>query len=295
MKNRVRIFISIVVMSLMTTLGYAQDKSTEAQKSSLKFRQRNLGVEKKKNQDKIRRGGIVTYPQGIGDKKINMGFTLGGDIALMSALNVEKCPLGANLSLFMHGVLKNSNTVALGTEIKGFYLLANKDKFTKEFKVIGNDVEDPEVKVDNWLITTVQFSVLGNFNPLPRFNLQLKANIGPLVALLPHYEAKYQFKELQYDGTYKTTTHNFKYEAPISNTLSIGGAATLGMDVLYALTKNTELKFGIDWSYLHFNYTKQWEDSIDYESYVENKDPYTTKEIARFGVFDVHLGFAFSF
>ena len=294
MKNIIRIFISIVAISMMMSLGYAQDK-TESQKSSKKFRQRNLGVEQKKSQNKIRRGGIMTYPQGIAAKKFNIGFTLGGDIALMDALEVEKCPFGANFTIFMHGVLKNTNTVALGTEIKGFYFLTNKDKLVKKFSVAGMDVNPPEVKVDNWLLTTVQFSVLGNFNPLPRFNLQIKGNIGPLIALVPPYEATYQFKERQFDGTYKTTTHNFKYEASVSNTLSIGVAFTTGMDVLYAITKNTEFKFGLDWSYLRFNYTKIWQDTIDYESYVVNKEPYAVKEIAQFGVFDIHVGFAFSF
>ena len=46
MKNIIRIFISIVAISMMMSLGYAQEQ-TESQKSSKKFRQRNLGVEQR--------------------------------------------------------------------------------------------------------------------------------------------------------------------------------------------------------------------------------------------------------
>ncbi len=294
MRKILRIIIGLAVISILIPVSYSQDL-TDTQESSVKFRNKNLGVEKKKSASKIRRGGITTYPRGIADKKINFGFTIGGDLALMTALNVEKCPVGGNFSMFMHSVLKNTNTLALGAEVKGFYLLANKEDLTNEFIVPGSDVDAPTVKVGNWIVGAVQFSVLGNFNPLPRFNIQLKANLGPLIAVVPNYEATYQFKERQYDGAYKTTSYHFVYQAPISKTLAIGGALTVGTDMLYALTKNMEFKVGVDWSYLRFNYSKMWEETIDYESYVQTKDPYITKEVAQFGVFDIHLGFAFSF
>lgn len=294
MRKILCVIIGLTMFAMIMPVVYSQGV-TENQAASIKYRRNNLGVEKKKSSPKIRRGGTITYPRGIADKEINFGFTLGGDIALMSALNVEKCPLGGNFSLFMHSILENTNTVALGVEIKGFYLLANEEKFANQFRVTGTDVKEPVVKVGDWILGAVQFSVLGNFNPRPRFNLQLKLNVGPLIALVPKYEANYQFKENQTDGTYKTTTYDFKYAAPISSTMSIGGALTVGMDMLYAITKNTEFKAGVDWSYLRFNYVKMWEESVDYETYVLPKDPYTTKEIAQFGVFDIHVGFAFSF
>lgn len=295
MRKIFRIIIGLTLFAMIMPAVYSQNL-TEDQKASVKYRRKNLGVENKKSSSKIRRGGTPTYPRGIADKDINFGFTLGGDLALMSALNVEKCPLGGNFSLFMHGVLKNTNTVALGTEIKGFYLLANEEKFANQFRVTGTDVKEPEVKVGDWILGAVQFSVLGNFNPLPRFNVQLKLNAGPLIALVPKYEGKYEFKERQTDGTYKTSKYEFQYVAPISNTMSIGGAFTVGMDMLYAITKNTEFKAGVDWSYLRFNYIKIWEKYVIYETYEPTLlKPEPTKEVAQFGVFDIHVGFAFSF
>ena len=286
----------ILIITGLTILNAALSQDlTEPQVSSLKFRNKNLGVEKKKSIQKTRRGGNKTYPQGIANKKINVGFTLGGDLALMSALNVEKCPVGGNFSLFMHGVLKNTNTLAIGAEIKGFYLLSNKNNFADEYTVTGSDVNPPSVKVGNWIVATPQLSIMGNFNPLPRFNIQLKANAGPLVALVPVYEATYQFKERQFDGTFKTTNYYFKYAAPISKTMSIGAALTFGTDMLYALTKNIEFKAGVDWSYLRFNYNKLWTEKVDYTSYVAPPKIYETKEVAQFGVFDLHVGLAFSF
>ncbi|MDD3280353.1 MAG: hypothetical protein PHC83_02155 [Bacteroidales bacterium] len=294
MRNIFCVIIGFILFSLFIPTTYSQNP-TENQESSLKYRRKNLGVEKKKSFSKVRRGGVMTYPRGIADKDINFGFTVGGDIALMSALNVEKCPYGGNFSLFMHGILENTNTVALGAEIKGFYLLGNQEKLISEFRVPGSEVE-PIVKVGNWILGAVQFSVVGNFNPMPRFNLQLKVNAGPLVAVVPPYEINYQFKERQTDGTYRTTIYDYKYEAPISQSMSIGGALTVGMDVLYALSKNTEFKAGVDWSYLRFNYSrigikKIVQDAVE----IPEEIPILTKEVAQFGVFDIHLGFAFSF
>jgi hypothetical protein len=294
MNKILRIIIVLTVVSIMIPVTYCQDV-TESQASSLKFRNKNLGIEKKKSTQKTRRGGKMTYPRGIADKKINFGITLGGDIALMSALSDEQCPLGGNLSLFIHGVKKNTNTIAMGAEIKGFYLLADAEKFANEFKVTGTDVAAPKVKVGNWILGATQFSFLANFNPLPRFNIQLKANVGPLIAIVPKYEATYQYKERQFDGTYKTTTYTFNYAGQLSKTMSIGGAFTVGSDMLYALTKNMEFKVGLDWSYLRFNYSKLYQEKIDYVSYIKNVDPYIEKGVAQFGVFDIHLGFAFSF
>ena len=294
MRNIFCAIIGLNLFSLFIPASFSQDV-TENQKASSEYRRKNLGVEKKKSLSKVRRGGLMTYPHVIADKDINFGFTIGGDIALMSALNVEKCPLGGNFSLFMHGILENTNTVALGTEIKGFYLLGNQDKFAAEFRIPGSEIE-PTVKVGNWILGAVQFSVLGNFNPMPRFNLQLKVNAGPLIAVVPPYEINYQFKERQTDGTYRTTIYDYKYEAMMSETISIGGALTVGMDVLYALSENTEFKAGVDWSYLRFNYAKIGMKKIVQETVETPKEtPILTKEVAQFGVFDIHVGFAFSF
>lgn len=293
MKRILQITVSLLIIIVLTPDLFSQDL-IDAQKSSLKYRSKNLKIEKKKNSEKIRRGGLVTYPQGIDGKKINFGFTLGGDIALMTALSEEKCPLGGNFSLYMHGILKNTNTIALGSEIKGFYLLSNKANYLEKYKIIGSDVPDPEVKVGNWILGAVQFSVLGNFNPLPRFNVQLKANAGPLVAVVPTNTANYRIKQRQNDGTYSVTTYDYTYEAPIAKTLSIGAAFTVGADVLYAITKNVEFKAGLDWSYLRFTYNKIWSEKVVYESYEKEKD-YISKELVQFGVFDIHVGFSFSF
>ena len=109
-----------------------QESKIEQEISSKKFRSRN-----KRNLKIKYVNWYHDLPQGIAAKKFNIGFTLGGDIALMDALEVEKCPFGANFTIFMHGVLKNTNTVALGTEIKGFYFLTNKDKIVKNLSVAG--------------------------------------------------------------------------------------------------------------------------------------------------------------
>ena len=293
MRKFFQIAVSLLIMSILMPSLFSQDL-TETQKSSLKYRTKNLKGEKKKPFDKIRRGGMPTFPQGIEGKKINFGFTLGGDIALMTALSEEKCPLGGNVSLYMHGILEHTNTIALGSEIKGFYLLSNKANYLEKYKITGSDLPDPEVKVGDWIIGAVQFSLLGNFNPRPRFNVQLKANIGPLVAVVPTNEANYQIKQRQNDGTYSITTYDYAYEAPIEKTLSLGAAFTIGADVLYALSKNVEFKAGVDWSYLRFTYDKSWSKKVVYETHTV-EDAYVSRELAQFGVFDIHFGFSFSF
>ncbi|OQA90867.1 MAG: hypothetical protein BWY27_00741 [Bacteroidetes bacterium ADurb.Bin234] len=298
MKRNIYLLLCVLAALLVLPSLQAQ-KATEVQESRITYRQKNLGVEKKKTIKKTRRGGIRTYPEGIADKNINMGFTLGGGLALMDALNKQKCPYGGTVSLFMHGVLENTNTVAVGAEIKGFYLLANNDKYTKQFEVNNIKKESlitPTTKVGNWLLGSVQLSVMGNFNPRPRFNIQIKANAGPLVAMVPVYETKYQIKEVQSDGTYKISTYDYKYQAKIADKLSLGLAFTVGTDMLFAITKHTEFKAGIDWSYLRFNYTEVGVRQIKTEGIeLPELKPIENKQVAQFGVFDIHVGFAFSF
>ncbi|NLE62580.1 MAG: hypothetical protein GX612_01900 [Bacteroidales bacterium] len=298
MKRNIYLLLCVLAASLVLPSVQAQ-KPTEVQESRITFRQKNLGVEKKKSVNKTRRGGIRTYPEGIADKNINMGFTLGGGLALMDALNKQKCPYGGTVSLFMHGIIENTNTVAIGAEIKGFYLLANEEKYKSQFEVNNIKTESlmpPDAKVGNWILGTAQLSVMGNFNPRPRFNIQIKANAGPLVTMLPAYETKYQIKEVQSDGTYKISTYDYKYQAKIADKLSLGLAFTVGTDMLFAITKHTEFKAGIDWSYLRFNYTEVGVRQIKTEGIeLPELKPIENKQVAQFGVFDIHVGFAFSF
>jgi hypothetical protein len=268
--------------------------------SKHEYRKKNLGIEKKKSLQRTRRGGMMTYPVGIADKKINMGFTLGGNLALMDALNKQNCPIGGGFSLFMHGILKNTNTLALGAEIKGFYLLANRDKYVKQFQAMNIESEslmEPSATVGNWILATAQFSVMGNFNPRPRFNIQIKANAGPLLAMVPKYDVMYQLKEIQSDGTYKITTYDFEYQTKNE------GMMAIGTDMLFAITKHAEFKLGIDWSYLRFNYYEIGVKRIEYQEveqaeispYGVDKNNLPKTRVAQFGVFDIHAGFAFSF
>lgn len=298
MKKNICLILCVLAALLVLPAVQAQ-KATELQESRKTYRQKNLGVEKKKSIQKTRRGGIRTYPEGIADKNSNMGFTLGGGLALMDALNKQKCPYGGTVSLFMHGVIENTNTLAIGAEIKGFYLLANQEKYRSQFEVNNIKKESlitPTAKVGNWMLGTVQLSVMGNFNPRPRFNIQIKANVGPLVTMLPIYETKYQIKEVQSDGTYKISTYEYKYQPKIADKLSLGLAFTVGTDMLYAITKHTEFKAGIDWSYLRFNYTEVGVRKIETQGVeLPALKPIENKQVAQFGVFDIHVGFAFSF
>ena len=264
-------------------------QNTAAEKSSITKRNRNFSKKSVNPANSLSRGGHLNYPQGLTqNKSFNFGYQLGPSLALNDALREERCALGANLDMYMHFILKRSNLVAMGAEIKAFYLLTNKDNFTKYTCPVQEEgLEAPEVSTGNWMAGTVQFSLLTNFNATARCNIQLKANAGPLVVMVPDNYVKYQISEIQLDNSAGVTVKEFKYKSG----MSIGGAATLGADLLYALTRHTEIKGGVDWTYMRFGYershtvTKQGQDPVFSVS----------NELRQFGIFNFHFGLAHSF
>ncbi len=113
MKRNIYLLLCVLAALLVLPSLQAQ-KATEVQESRITYRQKNLGVEKKKTIQKTRRGGIRTYPEGIADKNINMGFTLGGGLALMDALNKQKCPYGGTVSCLCTVLRRILNRLPLG-------------------------------------------------------------------------------------------------------------------------------------------------------------------------------------
>ena len=167
-------------------------------------------------------------------------------------------------------------------------MLTNNDNFTKYTCPVQEEgLELPEVSTGNWIAGTVQLSLLTNFNATARCNIQLKANAGPLVVMVPDNHVKYQISEIQLDNSAGVTVKEIQYKSG----MSIGGAATLGADLLYALSRHTEIKGGVDWTYMRFSYertntvTKQGQDPVYSVS----------KELRQFGVFNLHIGLAHSF
>jgi len=232
------------------------------------------------------RGGRLNMAKGIEGHKINFGFDLGGALALMDALNREKAIYGGKATLFIHGIIPNTKTFAIGFEGGCTYLLANEQKYKETLTASTRDGalatnKEAQVTVGSWMLPTAQLSFMGNFHPVQRFNIQIKGNIGVAAAMVPRYEAKYYVKEIQSDGTYAETEKHFIYD----NSIAIGASATIGTKLLYALSAHAEVGVGIDWTYMRFSYSKGWTSpKID-----------ITKELTEFGIFDLHVGFAFSF
>lgn len=264
-------------------------QSTTAEKSATTKKNRNLSKKAINPANHLSRRGHLYYPHGLDNNKtVNMGYQLGGSLALNDALREEKCAMGANLDLYLHFILKNSNTLAMGTEIKAFYFLTNADNFSKQICAKPEEgLAESEVSTGNWMAGAVQFSLLSNFNATARCNIQLKANAGPLVVMVPENKANYQVSEIQLDNTAGITTTDIQYKSG----MSIGAAATLGADLLYAISRHTEIKGGVDWTYMRFSYdrtntvTKQGQDPVQT----------VTNELRQFGVFNLHFGLAHSF
>ena len=232
------------------------------------------------------RGGRLNMAKGIEGHKINFGFDLGGALALMDALNREKAIIGGKATLFVHGIIPNTKTFAIGFEGGCTYLLANSQKYKETLTASNRDGaratdREAQVTVGDWMLPTAQISFMGNFHPVQRFNIQIKGNIGVVAAMVPKYEAKYYVREIQNDGTYAEAENHFLYD----NGIAIGASATVGTKLLYALTKHTEFGVGIDWTYVRFSYNKGWASpKVD-----------INKQLTQFGIFDLHVGFAFSF
>ncbi len=232
------------------------------------------------------RGGRSKMATGIEGRIINFGFDLGGSFGLMDALSREKAFVGAKGSVFVHAIIPNTRTLAIGLEGGFTYLLANEQKYKETLTASTRDgatatSKEAQVTVGNWMLPTAQVSFMGNFHPAQRFNIQVKGNIGVVLAMVPKYEAEYYVKDIQSDGTYAEIQYHYVY----NNDLVIGLSATIGTKLLYALTNHMEFGIGLDWSYLRFSYEKGW----------VSPEIKVTKELTQFGVFDLHVGLAFSF
>ena len=232
-------------------------------------------------------GGRENLALGIEGRKINLGFDLGGSIALMDALNREKAIIGGKGAFFIHGIIPKTRTFAIGFEGGFTYLLANEQKYKETLTASTRDGalatdKQSHVKVQNWMLPTAQLSFMGNFHPVQRFNVQIKGNVGVVAAMVPRYEAKYYIKDIQSNGEYAEFENHFIYD---NTSIAIGAAVTIGTKLLYAISKHTEFGVGLDWTYMRFSYAKGWvSPKID-----------ITKQLTEFGIFDLHIGFAFSF
>lgn len=233
-----------------------------------------------------RHGGRLQLAQGIEGKNVNFGFNLGGGITMMDALNREAAPYAAKGSLFVHYLIPRTKTLCVGLELGTFYLFANQEKYVKNLTATTRKgaptTEHPSTaRVNNWLLPVGQASIMGNFHPVQRFNIQLKANLGAVIPIIPTYSGEYWNKSIQPNGEYQELKYTFSYDSK----MNVGVSASIGMKLLYALNHYTEFGVGVDWSYLRFSYFKKWIDPM----------PKITKEITEMGVLDLHVGFAFSF
>jgi len=232
------------------------------------------------------RGGRPNMALGIEGRKVNFGFSLGGSLALMNAMDREKASIGGRGTFFIHGILPRTQTFAIGFEGGVTYLLASEKKFKETLTASTRDGaiaidKEAQVTVGNWMLPTAQLSFMGNFHPAQRFNIQIKGNIGAVMAMVPKYAATYNIKEIQSDGSYAEVEKNFVYD----NKIAIGAAATIGTKLLYALSAHAEFGVGLDWTYMRFSYGKAW----------TSPTVKVDKELTQFGLFDLHIGFAFSF
>ena len=230
-------------------------------------------------------GGRLQLYQGIEGKKVNFGFNLGGGVTMMDALNREYAPYGAKASLFVHYLVPRTQTLGIGLELGAFYLLANQDKFTQSLVATTRDGSPStdfatKATVGNWLLPVGQVSIMGNFHPVQRFNLQLKVNLGVVAPMMPIYSGEYEIQKIR-DGIYEKVRYAFSYDSK----MNIGFSGTVGMKMLYAISHSTELGVGVDWSYLRFSYFKKETAPL----------PNIEKVLTQMGVLDLHVGLAFSF
>ena len=232
------------------------------------------------------RGGRLNIPRGIEGKFINFGFSLGGSFAFMDALKTEKAFIGARGTVFVHAIIPKTKTFAIGIEGGFTYLIANEKKYKESFIAAtrdGSSASDiaPTVKVSNWMLPTVQASFLGNFHPAERINIQIKGNIGVVMAMIPKYEVKYYIRETALDGSPFDNEYHFVY----NDNMSIGLSATVGTKFLYAIAPFAEFGVGLDFSYMRFSYEKGWVSPV----------VKVEKELCQIGLLDLHVGIAFSF
>jgi len=231
-------------------------------------------------------GGRPNMALGIEGRKVNFGFSLGGSLALMNAMDREKANFGGRGTFFIHGIIPKTQTFAVGFEGGVTYLLASEKKFKETLTASTRDGglaidKEAQVSVGNWMLPTAQLSFMGNFHPAQRFNIQIKGNIGAVLAMVPKYAAAYHIKEIQSDGSYAEVEKNFVY----NNDIAIGAAATIGTKLLYALSAHAEFGVGLDWTYMRFSYGKGW----------TSPEIKAEKVLTQFGLFDLHIGFAFNF
>ena len=231
-------------------------------------------------------GGRLQLAQGIEGKKVNFGFNLGGGVTMMDALNREAAPYGAKASLFVHYLIPNTKTFGIGLELGGFYLFANQEKFIESLTAIARDgglnsEHGTKATVGSWLLPVGQVSFMGNFHPVQRFNIQIKANLGAVIPMIPTYSGEYGIKDIRPSGENVDVQYTFSYDPK----MKVGMSATVGMKLLYALNHNTEFGVGADWSYLRFSYFKKQ----------VLPAPDIKPVITEMGVLDLHVGLAFNF
>ncbi len=232
------------------------------------------------------RGGWLNLANGIEGKKVCFGFQFGGAVATIDANKVEACNIGGRANLFIYGIVPKTKTFCVGVDLGAFYMLTSSKKYAKILSASARDMsegasQEPEVSVSNWMLPTAQISFMGNFHPLQRFNIQIKLNLGAMMAMVPGNTADYYQKEIQADGSYQEQEYKYEYQSGMKP----GFIGELGTDLLYAMSAHSEVKFGVDWSYLRFSYNKNW-------TIPEEK---TEKMLTQFGIFDIHIGFAFNF
>ncbi|MDR1459803.1 MAG: hypothetical protein LBI60_06285 [Bacteroidales bacterium] len=272
-------FLAITMLILCTTVCFAQNNDNKLKGTS--------ACKPKKSQSNTPpRGGRLKMPNGIEGHRINFGFSLGGSFAHLDALNKEKAFIGGRGTVFIHAIIPNTKTFAIGFEGGVTYLLTNGNKFRETLIASTRDgalatSKEAQVTVKNWMLPTAQISFMGNFHPAHRFNLQIKGNIGVVLAMVPKNNGEYYIKEIQSDGTYVENRYSFLY----NDDFKIGISATIGAKLLYAITNHVEFGVGIDWSYYRFSYEKGW----------LSPEIKITPELTQIGVFDLHVGFAFSF
>ncbi|MDR1878892.1 MAG: hypothetical protein LBQ64_04940 [Bacteroidales bacterium] len=279
MKQTVTVLLALLFIILSNPL-VAENKQNGSSADTENFRDGVLPS------TKIPRGGRLKLASGIEGHIINFGFSMGGSFALMDALSKEKAFIGGRGSFFLHVIIPRTKTFAIGIEGGVTYLIANPTKYQETLIASTRDgalasSKSSTVSVGNWMLPTAQLSFMGNFHPATRFNIQIKGNIGVVLAMVPPYKAEYYIKEIQADQTYAEVKHQFVYK----NDMVLGLSATVGTKFLYALTDHVELGVGLDWSYFHFTYEKGWlAPTVKVD-----------KVLTQFGAFDLNIGFAFSF
>ena len=238
------------------------------------------------NSNTPKHGGRLQLAQGIEGKTINFGLNVGGGVTMMDALNREAAPYAAKGSLFVHYLIPRTETLGIGLELGAFYLFANQEKFTKSTTATDRDGKPSAAyatttTVGNWLLPVGQVSVMGNFHPVQRFNVQLKANVGVVVPIIPTYSGEYWIKDIHPSGLYDEAKYSFSYDSK----MNIGLSCAIGMKLLYAINHFSEIGVGVDWSYMRFSYFSKWVEPM----------PEVKKVITQMGVLDLHVGIAFNF